>query len=197
MKKRERGRTDPYLHPADREDAEQRGQRQHPLHPRLPLPGPPTIPRFSMESARSEGTSANSPAAGSLSRRGRDVRRLIRRMPEQNGRLGPYMCGFDMRRARYTRHDATESAAYYCCPPSLGGSLARRESKMAARVGRYAAPPRRQPAGQSRRGRPFTGAFTCAPRSVDNVAGTPRVQTARGAARRGALTAAARLSRFD
>lgn len=27
-----------YLHPADRQDAEQCGQRQHPLHPLLPLP---------------------------------------------------------------------------------------------------------------------------------------------------------------
>jgi len=80
----------------------------------------------------------------------------------------------------------TESAMYYCCPSPplpLGGSLARslgarRRNKMAARVGRYAA--RRQ----SRRGRPLTGAFACALRSVDNVAGTPRVQTARRGATR-------------
>lgn len=103
---------------------------------------------------------------------------------------------FDMYGARdNTRRDTTESAAYYCRRCRwVGRSLAALRSRLAVRArwrrASAAGAPRRAvrrgPRSQSPRGRPFVGARACAPASVDNVAGTPPVQTRRWPACRAA-----------
>lgn len=143
---------DSYLHPANRQDAEQCGQRQHPLHPLLPLPGPPTIPRFSPRECPLRRYLANTPRQDPLPLRPyrlssrergvRDVASLIRRRAraKRDGwTLGRYLTYMQFRcavaRALHPslippRAQRTTAARRRW----VGRSLAHRESKMAARA---------------------------------------------------------------
>lgn len=154
-----------YLHPADRgQDAEQCGQRQHPLHP-LPTYDPTIL----VESVRGDTSqirrgrvSSSLPPLYLPRARSARTRVVTRARAKRNGRLGracPYMrfrcCGTHDTPVVIPPRAQRTTAASAARRRWVGRSLAHRGSKMAARVGRYAV---RQAAGQSRRGRPLTGA---------------------------------------